>query len=256
MRYEILGPLRVVDGPSITSLSARKVEVLLAALLVRADEVVSSEDLVKEIWGTRAPRQAIATLHVYVSQLRKFLRRPDRTESPIVTARGGYVLRLGADEADELDFHVFQDLVRQGSAARRAGRTQEACEAYEEGLDLWRGPVLEDLRDGAIVNGFVCWAEQSRLECVESFVDAGLELGRHREFVSFLYARIEELPLYEAFYRQLMLALYRSGCRADALSVYQSARTVLGEELGLEPSAALKRLHHAVLVDAPEIEAA
>ncbi|MGO4424527.1 winged helix-turn-helix domain-containing protein, partial [Streptomyces sp. MCAF7] len=109
---------------------------LLAALLVRADEVVGSEELVKEIWGTRAPRQAIATLHVYVSQLRKFLRRPDRAESPIVTARSGYVLRLGMDE---LDFHIFQDLVRQGRAARRAGRTQEACEVYEEGLGLWRG---------------------------------------------------------------------------------------------------------------------
>ncbi|MEU1787512.1 AfsR/SARP family transcriptional regulator [Streptomyces sparsogenes] len=253
MRYEILRPLRVVDGSSITSLGARKIEVLLAALLVRADQVVSSEELVKEIWGTRAPRQAIATLQVYVSQLRKFLRRPGRPDSPIVTERSGYVLRLGTDE---LDFHIFQDLVRQGRAAQRAGRTQEACEAYEEGLGLRRGPVLEDLRDGAIVNGFVCWAEQAWLECVEAFVDTGLELGRHREFVSFLYARIEELPLHEAFYRQLMLALHRSGCRADALSVYQSARTVLGQELGLEPSAALKRLHQAVLVDAPELEAA
>jgi DNA-binding SARP family transcriptional activator len=252
MRYEILCPLRVVDGTTTASLSARKIEVLLAALLVRADEVVSSEDLMKEIWGTRAPRQAIAALHVYVSQLRKFLRRPGRSESPIVTSRSGYVLRLGTDE---LDFHIFQELVREGRSAQRAGRIEEACEAYEEGLDLWRGPVLEDLRDGAIVNGFVCWAEQARLDCVEWFVDTGLELGRHREFVSYLYARIEELPLHEAFYRQLMLALYRSGCRADALSVYQSARTVLSEELGLEPSIALRRLHHAVLVDAPELEA-
>ncbi|MFH8369657.1 BTAD domain-containing putative transcriptional regulator [Streptomyces sp. NPDC018031] len=251
MRYEILCPLRVVDGSSITSLSARKIEVLLAALLVRTDETVSSEDLIKEIWGNRAPRQALAALHVYVSQLRKFLRRPGRTDSPIVTARGGYALRLGSDE---LDFRVFQDLVRLGGDAQRAGCVQEACEAYEEGLGLWHGPVLEDLRDGAIVNGFVCWAEQARLDCVERFVETGLELGRHREFVSYLYARIEELPLHEAFYRQLMLALHRSGCRADALGVYQSARTVLSEELGLEPSTALKRLHHAILVDAPELE--
>lgn len=252
MRYEILGPLRVVDGSSATSLSARKIEVLLAALLVRAGEPVSSEDLMKEIWGNRAPRQTLAALHVYVSQLRKFLRRPGRTDGSIVTARGGYVLKLGADA---LDFGMFQDMVRAGRAAQQAGRIHEACEEYEEGLGLWRGPVLEDLRDGAIVNGFVCWAERARLECVERFVETGLELGRHREFVSYLYARIEELPLHESFYRRLMLALYRSGCRADALSVYQSARTVLSEELGLEPSAALKRLHHAVLVDAPELEA-
>lgn len=253
MRYEILCPLRVVDGATITSISARKIEVLLAALLVRAEEVVSSEDLMKEIWGTRAPRQAIAGLHVYVSQLRKFLRRPHRSDSPIVTARNGYVLQLGEDE---LDFHVFQDLVGQGRAAQRAGHTEEACAAYEEGLALWRGPVLEDLRDGAIVNSFACLAEQARLECVEWFVDAGLELGRHREFVSYLYAQIEELPLHEAFYRQLMLALYRSGCRADALGVYRSARTMLAEELGLEPSADLRELHQAILLDAPELEGA
>lgn len=246
-------PIMVVDGSSISTLSARKIEVLLAALLVRADEVVSSEELMKEIWGTRAPRQAIAALHVYVSQLRKFLRQNGRRDSPIKTARSGYVLRL---ETDELDFRDFLDLVREGRQAQRAGSTEEACEAYEEGLGLWRGPVLEDLRDGPIVNGFVCWAEQSRLECVEWYVDAGLELGRHRELVSYLYAQLEELPLHEAFYRQLMLALYRSGCRADALSVYQSARIVLSDELGQEPSAALRGLHHAVLVDAPELELA
>jgi DNA-binding SARP family transcriptional activator len=252
MRYEILGPLRLAEGASTRLVGARKVEVLLAALLVRAGEPVGSDDLAKEIWGTRAPRQTQAALHVYVSQLRKALRRPDGGESPVVTARGGYTLRLGTDE---LDFVLFQDLVRTGRTAQEDGRLQEACEAYEEGLGLWRGPALEELRDGAIVNGFACWAEQARLDCMERFVETGLELGRHREFIGYLYARIEELPLHESFYRRLMLALYRSGCRADALDVYRSARTVLIEELGLEPSAALQQLHHAVLVDAPELAA-
>lgn len=252
MRYEILGPLRLADDGSTSLLGARKVEVLLAALLVRAGEPVSSDDLSKEIWGTRAPRQTLAALHVYVSQLRKFLRRPGRSASPIVTARGNYVLQLGTDQ---LDFAQFQELLWTGRAAQEAGRVGEAYDAYEEGLDLWRGPALEDLRDGAIVNGFACWAEQARLDCMERFVETGLELGRHREFISYLYARIEELPLHEAFYRRLMLALYRSGCRADALGVYRSARTVLNEELGLEPSDALQQLHHAVLVDAPELAA-
>ncbi|KUJ65660.1 activator protein [Streptomyces albus subsp. albus] len=251
MRYEILGPMRVVDEASITSLSARKIEVLLATLLVRAEQAVSTKELITEIWGERAPGQAQGALHVYVSQLRKFLRRPEAPASPIVTVPTGYLLRLGSDE---LDFQVFQRLVRQGQAERKAGDTEAACVAFEEAIALWRGPALDDLRNGPIVNGFVCWAEQTRLECVESLVDTGLRLGRHREFVSYLYVQTEEHPLHEAFYRQLMLALYRSGCRADALSVYQSARTVLRDELGLEPPCSLRDLHQAILVGDPELE--
>jgi DNA-binding SARP family transcriptional activator len=251
MRYEILGPLQIVDGASTRSLSARKIEVLLATLLVRADQVVGTENLMTEIWGERA--RDIAGLHVYVSQLRKFLRHPDVPESPVVTVRHGYLLRLGTDE---LDFDVFQGLVRRGKAMEAAGDVEGACAAYEQGLDLWRGPVLDDLRDGAIVNNFACWAEQARRDCVERLVDAGLELGRHREFVSYLYKQTEENPLHEAFYRQLMLALHRSGCRADALNVYQSARTVLMDELGLHPPHALQDLHRAILADDPALEAA
>ncbi len=250
MRYETLGTLRVVDGASITSISARKIEVLLATLLVRAGQTVSSKDIMTEIWGDNAPGQANAGLHVYVSQLRKFLRRPEVDESPVVTVPTGYLLRLGSDE---LDFHVFQQLVQRGLAERKAGRIEEACSAFEDAIALWRGPLLDDLRDGPIVNGFACAAEQARLECVEMLVDSGLLLGRHREFVSYLYVQTEENPLHEPFYRQLMLALYRSGCRADALSVYQSARTVLKDELGLEPPRSLSNLHQAILVGDPQI---
>lgn len=251
MRYEILGPMRVVDGASVTSITARKIEILLATLLVRSGQVVGAHELMKEIWGERMPGQANAGLHVYVSQLRKFLRRPEVPESPIVTTRTGYLLRLGGDE---LDFHHFQRLTRRGQAAQKAGHAAQACEAFEEAISLWRGPVLDNLRDGPVINGFVCWAEQARLACVEMMVDAALRLGRHREFVSYLYAQIEEHPLREGFYRQLMLALYRSGCRADALAVYQSARAVLKEELGLEPPWSLRELHQAVLVDDPRLE--
>jgi SARP family transcriptional regulator, regulator of embCAB operon len=253
MRYEILGPIRVVDGPSIKSISARKIEVLLATLLVRSGQAVSSKELMTEIWGEHTPGQANAGLHVYVSQLRKFLRRADVPASPIVTVRTGYLLDLGTDE---LDFHVFQRLMRQGQLQRKARCIEEACDAFEQAIGLWRGPVLDDLRDGPVLNGFVCWAEQARLECVEELVDSALRLGRHREFVSYLYVQTEEHPLHEAFYRQLMLALYRSGCRADALRVYQSARTVLKDELGLEPPGSLRHLHHAILVDDPQLEPA
>ncbi|BBJ38687.1 hypothetical protein SSPO_014050 [Streptomyces antimycoticus] len=85
VRYEIMGPLRVVEGERKLTIRARKIEVLLTVLLVRADQVVPIDQLIAEIWGEYPPRRAIAGLHVYVSQIRKFLRRPNQSESPVLT---------------------------------------------------------------------------------------------------------------------------------------------------------------------------
>lgn len=252
MRYEILGPIRVMDGNAVSAISARKIEVLLAMLLVRADQVVGTDKLMTAIWGEDLPRRATAGLHVYVSQLRKFLARPNQTESPIVTSQSGYLLRLGEDQ---LDVHDFQRLLAQARASQRAGLLDTACAHYQDALALWRGPALGDVRDGPVLTAFAGWAEQARLECVEELVDCALALGRHREYISFLYAMTTEYPFRETFYRQLMLALYRSGCQADALRVYQSARTLLMEEFGLEPCRTLRDLQRAILLGDPQLEA-
>src|SRR5256885_12766174 len=100
MRYEILGPLRVTEGGESSYITARKVQTVFAVLLIRAGDIVPAEQLIAEIWGTAAPRTALAALHVYVSDLRKFLARPHRLLSPIVTRNPGYVLGLGSDELD------------------------------------------------------------------------------------------------------------------------------------------------------------
>ncbi|HET8659298.1 MAG TPA: AfsR/SARP family transcriptional regulator [Micromonosporaceae bacterium] len=253
MRYEILGKIRVVDGATVSTVSARKIEILLAVLLIRSGQVVGTTQLMTEIWGEHPPRRATAGLHVYVSQLRKFLSRPGSAGSPIVTTPPGYLLQLGSDE---LDVQVFQHLVDQGRSEQRAGCIEEACASFGAALNLWRGPALGDLRDGPLVNGFAGWAEQARLECTEKLVDGGLMLGRHRELASYLYTLTIEYPLREVFYQQLMLALYRSGCLADALKVYQSARAVLMDELGLEPCRSLRDLQRAILLGDPALELA
>jgi SARP family transcriptional regulator, regulator of embCAB operon len=245
VRYEILGPLRVVEENGSSFISARKIEVLLAVLLIRADQVVTSDQLMVEIWGDRLPRRATAGLQVYISQLRKFLCRPDRMGSPIVTRPPGYLLSIGSDE---FDLSLFQQLAAEGRTNARAARHQEASACFEQALALWRGPVLDEMRIGPIVEGFVTWLEEMRMECIDMLVDSQLELGRHRELVGSLYALSVEYPLRETFYRQLMLALYRSERKADALKVYQSARKMLNDELGLEPCRMLKDLQQAILV--------
>ncbi|MCD0451731.1 AfsR/SARP family transcriptional regulator [Actinocorallia sp. API 0066] len=243
MRYEILGTLRAVDGDKSLSVRPPKMRVVLATLLIRADQVVSVDQLVTEVWGATPPRRATAALYVYVSQLRKLL-GGGTGEGPILTSSPGYILRTGADE---LDLQIFQRLVREGRAGLRAGRYEEAGQAFESALALWRGPALSELCNGPIINGFAIWLEEMRLECTELMVETGLRVGRHRELVSFLQALVREHSLHEAFYRQLMLALYRSERRADALMVYQSARTILRRELGLEPGRQLRELQQSIL---------
>ncbi|MFF7634694.1 BTAD domain-containing putative transcriptional regulator [Kitasatospora sp. NPDC008050] len=244
MKYQLLGSLRVIDGNSTTFLSAQKVETLLAALLVRSDHVVTTDQLMNELWGEQLPRRASAGLHVYISELRKFLNRPGRADSPIVTRSSGYMLRL---RNDELDHQAFLDLTELGRRHLREQNHEEAVDCFERGLALWRGPVLGDLGDGPILRSFATWLTEVRLDCAEMYVDARLQLGRHRELVGYLFSLIAESPLRETFYRQLMVALYRSERRAEALKVYQSARSTLIDELGLEPCSALQELHRAVL---------
>lgn len=244
VRYELLGPLRVVDEYGSSSISAPKVELLLAALLIRADQLVPADHLVRELWDQHPPRRATAGLHVYVSQLRKFLCRPMRPDSPIVTHPPGYQLELGPDE---LDAHTFLGLAKLGRQQHREGHYEAAADHFERALALWRGLVLGDLQGGQLIDGFVTRLNEERLECVELMLDAYLFLGRHRELTGQLYALTRDHPLRESFYRQLMVALYRSERQADALNVYQYARRTLNRELGLEPCQSLQELHRAIL---------
>ena len=251
MKYEVLGSLRVIkDGNSLT-VSAPKMEIVLGTLLIRANQVVSIEQLGTEIWGADPPQRATAALYVYISQLRKLLTGEPGRFGPIVTRAPGYLLRT---EQDEVDLQIFQRLVADGRESMRAERYEEARSAFQQALALWRGPALSELREGPIINGFAIWLEEIRLECNELLVEAKLRLGRHRELISVLHRLIGEHPLHEAFYWQLMLALYRSERRADALDVYRKARATLNRELGLEPGRRLRELQQSILVSGDALD--
>lgn len=252
MRYELLGPLRVVgDDGEPAAIGARKIEMLLAALLIRSGQVVTTDELMTEMWGDRAPRRALAGIHVNVCQLRKFLARCGATTSPVVTRPPGYLLH---DGDDELDYRSFLQSVGRGRDHTRAGRCEQASSCFQNALAMWRGPVLGGISHGPIVEGFVNWLTETRLECTEMLVDAQLELGRHRELVGRLYSLTAEHPLRESFSRQLMLALYRSERKADALNVYRSLRRTIHDELGLEPCRALQELEQGILAADNELE--
>jgi DNA-binding SARP family transcriptional activator len=249
VRFAVLGPLEISGPTESFSPSAPKIGVLLTALLISADRLVSKDRLVAEIWGDAPPQRATASLHVYLSRLRKFLGSPGDegaagNGSALITRGSDYMLRLG--DAD-LDLNDFQEAIRRGRRQLDEGRCEDAVDSFEAALSLYRGPLIEGLGQGPAVSAMAARVERERLECLELMVEACIALGRHREMVNLLTSLTSRHPLRETFYQQLMLALYRSERRAEALQVYRLARTALRADLGVEPSQPLRELHQAIL---------
>ena len=240
MEFRILGPLEVLEDGRQVPLGGSKQRALLASLLLRANEVVSRDRLIDELWGASPPETASTALQVHVSQLRKALGR-----DLILTQPPGYLIRV---RDGELDLHRFEQLV----AAARAEEAVQAARLLREGLALWRGAPLAELSD-VFASPERAQLEEQRLAALEQRIQADLELGRHAELVPELEGLVRGHPLRERLRGQLMLALYRCGRQADALEVYRSARRLLDEELGLEPDDELQRLEKAILNHDPSL---
>src|SRR5262245_48308743 len=250
MEYRVLGPLEVVEDGQALALGTRKQQLLLALLLLHANEVVSRDRLVDELWGDAPPPTARKALQVYVSQLRKLLAANGREE--IATRSGGYVLTV---EPGALDAQRFRSLVADARSLATSGDLAIARERYREALDLWRGPALAGLAFEPRAHGEVERLEEERLVATAELIDCELALGRHERMVGELEQLVAEHPLSERLRGQLMLALYRSGRQADALRVYREGRTALREELGLEPGVPLQRLERGILTQDEALEA-
>ncbi len=254
MEFRILGPLEVLDEDRLVDVGGPKQRALLAILLLHANEIVSPDTLIDELWGDAPPPTAVRTLHAHVSRLRKALDGkddPSERDGGPVEARGhGYVLTV---EPGQLDVDSFQRLLEDARRALARGEAQAAAENADKALALWRGPALADLAYESFAQAEIARLEELRLAALEERVEAHLALGRHRELVGELEALVARHPLRERLRGQLMLALYRSDRQAEALEVYQQGRHALAEELGLEPSQALQRLERQILEQDPAI---
>jgi SARP family transcriptional regulator, regulator of embCAB operon len=243
VRYELLGPLRITENGTHRTITAPKIETLLATLLIKANQVILTEELIGEIWGSTPPARARAALHVYISQLRKKIIEPQSGGAVIRTHSQGYILAV---DCALVDVTALQALHATGREHLDTD-PMRALASFTEATRLFRGPVLSGIRNGMIINGFARWADETRLECLEAIAHISLRTGRHREVVSDLANWVDEHPLHEKFREQLMLALHLSGRRADALKVFHAARLTLREELGLEPGETLRKLQNAIL---------
>jgi peptide/nickel transport system substrate-binding protein len=239
VEFGVLGPVVVRRDGAELPLGGPKPRALLAVLLLHANQPVSRDALIDALWGERAPATAKHTLDNYVSRLRTTIGR-DR----LVTARPGYMLRVGPGE---LDLERFEHLEGQGRRELASGAFDRASETLRAALLLWRGSALADLLYETSLGSEAARLEELRLNVVEERIEVDLALGQSSELVPELEKLLREHPLRERLVYQLMLALYRAGRQAAALDAYRAARRRLAEELGLEPGPQLQQLERQIL---------
>jgi len=242
IELRLLGSLEVLRNGEPIAVSGPKPRALLACLALHLGEAVSTDRLIEDLWSGSPPRSAAHALQVYVSKLRTVL---DSEKTGLITARPpGYELAL---DPGAVDIHVFERLVKDGRRALHEGNPSSGSASLREALSLWRGPALADFVYEPFAQTDIARLEDLRTAARESLVDAELELGHHGDLLSEIEALAAENPFAERSRAQLMLALYRAGRQADALAAYRKARETLVEELGVEPSTALRELEQAIL---------
>ncbi|QKW05002.1 AfsR/SARP family transcriptional regulator [Streptomyces sp. NA04227] len=257
MHIKVLGALNAeVNGTSIVP-TASKPRQVLALLALHCGQIVPVSTLMEEIWGTDLPPSSLTTLQTYILQLRRMLRTAMGPETPnaakdvLATRYGGYLLQR---PAETVDVYRFEHLAGQGQRAFENGEDTHAATLLHDALDLWEGPALVDVRTGPVLQIEVMRLEQCRLIARERRIDAELRLGRHVELIAELSDLIARHPQHEGLHSQAMVALYRSGRQASALSLYRRLRQRLIDELGVEPSPQLQRMHQAMLNVDPRLD--
>lgn len=246
LEFRLLGPVEAHAGSTPIALGVKQ-RMLLALLLLRANEVVSRDRLIDELWGDQPPDAAPNALAALVARLRRAL-----PAEVLLTGPGGYELRI---ERQAVDLHRFEVLVEEGRESLAAGDPARAAEQLRLALSIWRGPALADVEYEAFAQPAIMRLEELRLAALESRIEADIALGRHVDLVGEVQSLLLANPLRERLRGQLMLVLYRSGRQAEALEVYREGRHVLVEELGIDPSPPLQELERAILRQDPSLGA-
>ncbi|MEU0127027.1 BTAD domain-containing putative transcriptional regulator [Streptomyces sp. NPDC006289] len=253
LRFAVLGPLRVWRGEEELTLGSPQQRVVLAALLLRRGRLVTTAEIVNAVWGENPPTTAVPVLRTYVSRLRKILdagRVPDESRAVIVSATDGYLAHV---PEDAVDLSVFEQRVSRAAKMRAAGELTSASRLLHAALDGWHETPLAGLT-GPLADAERSRLNETRLSTLEARFDIDIELGRHDTVISELRTLADQHPLRERLCQLLMIALYRSGRQAEALACYRKTRSTLVAELGIEPGASLRELHHKILTADASLE--
>ncbi len=248
LTYRMLGPLQLANGDRHVPLAGSKPRAVAAVLLIHRNTIVPTDQLIAAVWNDQPPASAESSLQVAVSSLRRSIRATDAAD-PITTTPPGYRLHTPPGTVD------LDDFLRVRAAARTAQTADDPVTAgarYREALELWKGDPLADLRGLRFADEFATAWNEERLLALQDRINCDLRCGHHEQTIPELISLTNSHPLRETLWAQLITALNRSGRQADALDAARRLRTLLAEELGIDPSPDLQALEQRVLRQQPD----
>jgi DNA-binding SARP family transcriptional activator len=243
--FGVLGPLELTAGDTPVSLGSRKQRAVLAMLVINRNRVVGSEALIDAVWGQRAKQEARASLHTYVSNLRRLLNAAGVDGRTVLAAAPtGY--RLTVPDID-CDIGRFVSEKTAGLRAAAAGQFELASRHLSAGLAEWRGRVLEDIADFEFVAAFAAALVDDKVDVHTALAESEIACGRGSSVISALEGLVAEHPYREPLWAQLIIAYYIAERQSDALDAYRRLKTALSEDLGIDPGPTVRGLHGRIL---------
>jgi DNA-binding SARP family transcriptional activator len=246
MYFQLLGPLQVWGETGAVEVLGTRRRALLSILVLHAGDGVQTAQLIEDLWETKPPGAAVATMQSHISAIRRLI-GPERLH-----LRGGaYVLEA---DCDEIDARVFEAEVSTARLELDCGNAHAAARLLDQGLRRWHGPALADALGAHWAVPEVARLDEIRGVAIESMLEACLHIGDYHQVTTRAEAALALHPWRERIWGQLMIALYRSGRQAEALRAYQRLRHELSNQLGISPSPELARLEKAILLQKPELD--
>jgi SARP family transcriptional regulator, regulator of embCAB operon len=248
VEFGVLGPLQMSIGGALVPLGTPKQRAVLAVLIVNANRPVDIDVLIGAAWNQRPPAGARATLHAYISNLRRLMSGAGIDRALLASAPPGYRLAIGQDQYDLGRFRTQKDA---GLHAAAAAEFEQASRQMSDALSQWRGPFLEDLRDFQFVETLATAFDEEKVVAHTAHVEAEIACGRPHTVIMELETLIAEHPYREPLWAQLITAYYLADRQSDALDAYLRLKTRLAEDLGIDPGAKLRELYEQVLRQEP-----
>jgi DNA-binding SARP family transcriptional activator len=234
------------DGVPLT-IGGVKQRALLAALLLRANQTVTTARLIDDLWGEERPASATKMVHIYVSRLRQLFGADATSLLPSVP--GGYEFRL-ADT--EFDLEIVEAAAAEGRSLAEVN-PREAASRFRDALSVWRGAPLDDVSAEPFARVAIPRLEELRRAILDDRMAAELAAGHHQDVLGELLTIAADEPYRERPHRHVMLALYRCGRQPEALEIYRNFRRRIAEEFGLDPSPELRHLEASILAHDPAV---
>ena len=253
LQFRVLGPFEVVASGHVIEIGSAKQRLLLAMLVLRANQPISADELAEELWDGQPPASVASTLPSLVSRLRRVLATAGGHGQSVVpqACDTGYMMEL---DPRALDSHRFEHLAGAGHHCLAHNDPFGAITSFRAALGLWRGPALAGLAERCFARTEATRLDEARLAVIERLADAELATDHPAQALELLEPHLAAHPLREQGWATRMLALYRLGRQAEALRAYQEIRRLLITDLGIEPSAGLRRLERQILQQSSELD--